>query len=469
MAASDDPRVVRRAQVVDLARAVPLGVLLPLEASLLITIALKHFDAPGIVKGCIAAANGVGLLASPFVTSAARRWRRPVAVPMAMLSGVGTLGFLLATNDSLVAYTIGCIVGIAMVNAMYPLVTVCYERNFPPRELGRRVGWGMSLKVLVSAAVGLGMGAYLSLHPERWWVVIGMGAMASFALVVLNPQVPSEPLPPVTGERSRWTPHFHLLKADRRLSLTLVAWMLMGFGNLMLLPLRVEYLANPQYGIAASTAMIAVITVVVPSIVRLISMPVFGWIFDRMSFFASRILVNVLFAVYVAAFFTGTSTAGLVLGAVVLGIGSAGGDLMWSLWVTKFAPPGRTADYMGLHTFFTGIRAVLAPIVGFAILGRVSLGAVALIAAALMVASALVLVPEARAERARRADAAGARRSRDVGEGRPGVGVLVAERPDEDALPPVRQGEVGALADGPLVGVVHDVLDGAGDIGGGRV
>ena len=406
MAASDDPRVVRRAQVVDLARSVPLGVLLPLETSLLVTIALKHFDAPGLVKGSIAAANGVGLLLTPFVTSVARRWGRPVMVPVAMLSVIGTLGFLAAMTDALPMYAIGSIVGIAMLNGMYPLVTVCYERNFPPRELGRRVGWGMSLKVLVSAVVGLGMGAYLSSNPDQWWVVIGMGALASAVLGVLHLQVPSEPLPKVAGETRAFLPHFHLLGEDRRLRLTLTAWMLMGFGNLMLLPLRVEYLANPEYGIVASTAKIAVITVVVPSIVRLVSMPLFGWIFDRLSFFASRIMVNVLFAIYVAAFFTGTSTAGLLFGAVVLGIGSAGGDLMWSLWVTKFAPAGRTADYMGLHTFFTGIRAVLAPIVGFVVLGRVSLTAVALIAAALMVAASLVLVPEARAERSARLAAA---------------------------------------------------------------
>jgi MFS family permease len=405
MTASGDPRVVRRAQIVDLARSVPLGVLLPLESSLLLIIAFKHFDAPDLVKGLIAAANGVGLLATPFITSMARRWQRPVMVPVAVLSAIGTVGFLAAMTGTLPMYAVGSIVGIAMVNGMFPLVTVCYERNFPARELGRRVGWGMSLKVLVSAVVGLGMGAFLSRHPDQWWVVVGMGALASVALVVLNLQVPSEPLPKVPGVRSNWLPHFHLLAEDRRLKLTLTAWMLMGFGNLMLLPLRVEYLANPQYGIAANAATIAVITVVVPSIARLLSMPLFGWIFDRMSFFASRILVNVLFAVYVAAFFTGTSMTGLLVGAVVLGIASAGGDLMWNLWVTKFAPAGRTADYMGLHTFFTGIRAVLAPVVGFAILGRVSLGAAAVVAATLMVASAAVLVPEARAERARMAAA----------------------------------------------------------------
>ena len=225
------------------------------------------------------------------------------------------------------------------------------------------------------------------------------GAVASVVLAALQAATPSQPLDRVDGERNRPWPHFHLVATDRRLRLTLGAWMLMGFGNLMLLPLRVEYLANPGYGIAADASLIALLTITVPSVCRLLSLPLFGVVFDRLSFFASRIAVNLLFALYVAAFFTGTSTAGLLVGAVVLGIASAGGDLMWSLWVIKFAPPDRVADYMGLHTFFTGVRAVLAPLIAFVVIQHVSLTAVAIAAAAMMVLSALVLLPEARAER----------------------------------------------------------------------
>jgi predicted MFS family arabinose efflux permease len=173
----------------------------------------------------------------------------------------------------------------------------------------------------------------------------------------------------------------------------------MGFGNLMLLPLRVEYLARPIYGIDADAAQITMLTVTVPSIVRLVCMPLFGNLFDRMSFFAARIMVNLLFALYVAAFFSGSSDLGLLLGAVAFGVGSAGGDLMWTLWVTKFAPPGRVADYMGLHTFFTGIRAVAAPLLGFLVIERFDLETVAWIAAGLIVVSSMVLLPEARLER----------------------------------------------------------------------
>jgi MFS family permease len=312
---------------------------------------------------------------------------------------VGAAGYVLGALGTLPLFVAGAVMGVAAPNAIYPLLTLTYERNFPAAERGRRVGWGMSLRVGVAAVVGLGVGALLRTRLELWWSLVLAGAVASVLLAALQAATPSQPLERVDGERNRPWPQFHLVATDRRLRLTLGAWMLMGFGNLMLLPLRVEYLANPKYGITADASLIALLTITVPSVCRLLSLPLFGVVFDRLSFFASRIAVNLLFALYVAAFFTGTSTAGLLVGAVVLGIASAGGDLMWSLWVIKFAPPDRVADYMGLHTFFTGVRAVLAPLIAFVVIQHVSLTAVAIAAAAMMVLSALVLLPEARAER----------------------------------------------------------------------
>jgi MFS family permease len=396
---SDDPAIVRRTQLIDLLRAVPMGVLLPLETSILLTIAIKQFDASALAKGVIAAAAGVGLLLSPVVTAAARRSGRPVMHIAATIAAIGAAGYVLGVLGALPMFVAGAVVGVAAPNAVFPLLTLTYERNFPAAERGRRVGWGMSLRVGVAAVVGLGVGALLRTRLELWWSLVLAGAVASVLLAALQAATPSQPLERVDGERNRPWPQFHLVATDRRLRLTLGAWMLMGFGNLMLLPLRVEYLANPKYGITADASLIALLTITVPSVCRLLSLPLFGVVFDRLSFFASRIAVNLLFALYVAAFFTGTSTAGLLVGAVVLGIASAGGDLMWSLWVIKFAPPDRVADYMGLHTFFTGVRAVLAPLIAFVVIQHVSLTAVAIAAAAMMVLSALVLLPEARAER----------------------------------------------------------------------
>ena len=402
-AISDDPAVVRRTQVIDLARSVPLGVILPLETSVLLTIAIKHFDAPGLAKGLIAAASGVGLLGSTVLTAFARRSRRPSMSIASIVIGAGAVGFALAATGSLVLYVVGVIVGLAAISLNLPLLAATYDRNFSAADRGRRVGRGLSVKVAVSAPLSIVMGAWLADHPGLWWVVVLAGAASAATLSVLNRRFPSEPLGAVAGRRAHPWPRFELLREDRRLGVILAAWMFMGFGNLMLLPLRIEFLAQPQYGIEASATTITVLTVAVPSLMRLLTSTFFGRVFDRMSVFSIRIGLNVLFIVSVATFFSGTSPIGLWIGSITLGLAFAGGDLMWMLWVTKFAPPGRVADYMGLHTFLTGLRTVAAPLFAYAVIEQISLGWVAVLGAGLMVVSSLILLPDAVAdERSRR-------------------------------------------------------------------
>ena len=90
------------------------------------------------------------------------------------------------------------------------------------------------------------------------------------------------------------------------------------------------------------------------------------------------------------------SLTGMICGAVVFGISNAGGDVAWSLWVTKFAPPDRVADYMAVHTFLTGVRGVLAPAVAFYAAGHWTMGALAALSSGLILAATLLLIPEIR-------------------------------------------------------------------------
>jgi MFS family permease len=393
-------KLTARTQTVDLFRSIPLGILLPLQSSVLLTIAIKQLGAPGWAKGLIAGASGIGMLATPFITAVARRLGHPVMLIAGAMCAFAGLGYLIAATGPLWAFVAGTMIAGAMQDAIVPLTTVTFERNYPSAELGKRVSVGMTVKVACAMATGLIIGRFLTNHLDLWWIVVLAGAVAAFMLAWLQTLMPSAPIARVPGTRNRPWPHFHLLAIDKQLRLTLSAWMLMGFGNLMLLPLRVEYLAQPKYGITANAGRIVMLTVTIPSLCRLLALPFFGWVFDRMSFFASRIALNILFAFYVAAFFTGNGGSGLIIGAVAFGVANAGGDLMWSLWVTKFAPRDRVADYMGLHTFFTGVRAVCAPIVAFAVIDHVPLKTVAIGAAMLMLVSAAMLFPEARSERA---------------------------------------------------------------------
>lgn len=143
-------------------------------------------------------------------------------------------------------------------------------------------------------------------------------------------------------------------------------------------------------------AEIALYTLVVPNLARLLMSPVWGRLFDRMNFFVLRCALNLGFALGIAAFFTSNTTPGLVLGAVVYGVSTAGGDVAWSLWTTKVAPPDRVADYMAVHTFLTGVRGVLAPMAAFWAVERLAPSQMGWAAALMIVAATALLLPEIR-------------------------------------------------------------------------
>jgi hypothetical protein len=158
--------------------------------------------------------------------------------------------------------------------------------------------------------------------------------------------------------------------------------------------MRVEYLGNPRYGLKKTAAEIALLTLVIPNGARLVMNPVWGWLFDRMNFFILRITLNLGFALGIAAFFTSETSSGLVAGSLIYGVSNAGGDVAWGLWVTKFAPASHVADYMAVHTFLTGVRGVLAPLIAFQVVQRSNPQTMGWIAGAMILAASAILVPE---------------------------------------------------------------------------
>ncbi|HEY5550953.1 MAG TPA: MFS transporter, partial [Opitutaceae bacterium] len=173
----------------------------------------------------------------------------------------------------------------------------------------------------------------------------------------------------------------------------LATWMLMGLGNLLIVPLRVEYMANATFGINASNADIALAVAIIPAVVRMLTTHAWGWLFDNYNFFVIRTVLNGLFLCAIMLFFTTTKLWVLMLGGGVFGLAMAGGNIAWNLWVTKFAPPERVSAYMSVHTFMTGFRGVVAPFIGFHLITHASAGAAAWISAGLIAASMILLGP----------------------------------------------------------------------------
>ncbi|MBI5773420.1 MAG: MFS transporter, partial [Verrucomicrobia bacterium] len=341
----------------------------------------------------LAAGGSFGLLVSPLLVARVEALGWPVALAASRLAAVGAVSFLaMAIFPVLPVFVIGSLLATASASAAIPLMTQVYQENYPERERGRRFSRTLMIRIGVAALFselgGRALAADMGWYRGLLLVVAGAFAFSSHCFG----KIPSRPL---QGSGST-----HPLRAlrhardDRLFRLTLITWMFMGMGNLMMYPLRVEYLANPKYGLALGVGEVALLVGVLPNAARLIMSPVWGWLFDHMNFFTLRLTLNLGFLVGILSFFMSESMTGLVLGAVIFGVSNAGGDVAWSLWVTKFAPPERVADYMSVHTFFTGVRGVLAPAIAFHALNTLTIAKLGWVSAGLIAVSILLLLPE---------------------------------------------------------------------------
>ncbi len=379
-------------------RALGGGLLETASTTFLLLIALRHYHADSISKAIVAGGGSAGLLLSPLLVyiSGKLHWRAATAATW--LSVIGAVGFLLAALlPWLPGFVTGSVLGMICLAMTIPMQTQISQDNYPVSERGYLFSRTVVLRILAAAVFSELIARALTDHFNRFPLLMLAYAGAMLASAYCFSRCPSRIIP--TEEGISPLQGLRVLKEDPQFRTTLIAWMFMGFANLMMLALRVEYLGNPVYGLTLTTGMIALMTSILPNIARMVMSPVWGKLFDRMNFFTLRIVLNIGFAIGIVTFYTGNSLPGLITGALIFGVSVAGGDVAWSLWVTKFAPPERVAEYMAVHTCLTGLRGIIAPLVGFLLLSHYSVHIMALFSGALILISCVILWPERKVAR----------------------------------------------------------------------
>jgi hypothetical protein len=382
-------------------RAVTLGVVETAAGTFLLLIAVKHFHSGATAKALLAASINIGLLLTPLVLHWTAKSRRRTSKVAAWICGAGSLGFYVAAlvPDETV-FVAGSVIAVVCTTSIIPLLTQIYQDNYPVEKRGTLYSQANIIRIAVAAGFAYIAGELLQTNMERyqWLMLVFAVGMTCSALCLYR--IPAQAI-----RRDAQHGPFHALRfirSDPIFRRTLLSWMVMGFANLVMVPLRIEYMANPQYGLFLTASMIALLNTTIPHMARLALSPLWGRLFDNANFFVMRIALNAGFCISILAFFTGDSTAGLITGSIIFGIAASGGDVAWALWVTKMAPPEHVADYMSVHTFFTGIRGVIAPIFAFHVLGSVSIAVLATGCSVLIVIASSLLIPEAlAAKRAR--------------------------------------------------------------------
>lgn len=374
-------------------RAVAGGILETAQVTFLLLIAERWFAADPGEKGIIQGASSAGLLLTPLLVSwaAGRGWNAGRAA--AVLFAAGAVGVLFAALwPALPIFLAGCGLAFLCAAATAPFIASIYSENYRAERRGDLFSRNIVVRILCSVAFAWVAGRVLEADPANFRGILGIYGLCLLLNAWCVWRLPVVPL--VNTEGRNPLRAFRWVRSDRLFRLTLISWMLMGFGNLVMFPLRVEYLANERYGLHLAATDIALFTTIIPNAARLAFTRVWGKLFDRMNFFILRILLNTGYMLGILSFFTGGSLTGLWAGSVLFGIANAGADLAWSLWVTKVAPPERVTDYMAVHTFLTGARGLVAPFAAFYCAAHFGVGPTAAGAAVLILAASLLLARE---------------------------------------------------------------------------
>ena len=379
-------------------RAVFTGVLETAQTTFLLLIAVRWFQAGPTAKALLVAGQSIGLICGPLVVNLTQRRRWPVAHAAGGIVALGAFGMAVAFAGAQLPFFIaGSMLATFAMAAIVPLMTQVFHENYPATSRGRLFSRAFMVRIAVAVVFSYIGGWVLARDMANFRWLLAAFTLALVAACFCLTRSPSLPL--AVSESSHPLRAFRHVRDDRLFRQLLISWMLMGFGNLITLPLRIEYLANPTHGVSLSNDQIAFVTGVVPNLARLVVTPFCGMAFDRMNFFTLRATLNVGFAISILAFFTSNTMPGLIAGAILFGVSVAGGDVAWSLWVTKLAPSRHVADYMSIHGMLTGVRGIIAPMVAFHAITHYSLVTVGWFCVGLILLGNLTLLPEILASR----------------------------------------------------------------------
>ena len=352
-------------------------------------IAIRHFEAPESIKAFIAGAGPIGFLLTPLTLFVvAKLGARPSKASAFMFLIAAGLIAGATLGQTLLLFTV-CIIGSQMASVQHgPLMVQVYTSNYAANERGRRVTTPLMLIAFSSMVLSWAGGELLDIDMTHYRYFFGVMAVAAVVCAWALQGIPSEPLS--TREVGNPWQNFSLIWKDRLFGYLLGSWMLLGLGNLIAIPIRMEYLANPDYGINASNKTIAILMVLVPSAARLLSTKLWGHFFDKLHFVSTRNLLNICFLISIGLFFFSTNMILLGIAMAFQGAAMGGGKIFWGLWVTKIAPKEKASSYMSIHMALTGLRGTLAPFIGYWILSGSSPMTVAFTGMGL-VATAMVL------------------------------------------------------------------------------
>jgi predicted MFS family arabinose efflux permease len=283
------------------------------------------------------------------------------------------------------------VAGTALGTVMSPAQTALVQQIYPPAERGRALGTVRIVGAVVGVALALLAGQILGwLSWRRVFPIAGLVGMAA-SLWQRRLPMPAQPL--VRDPRPALADAWRAVRDDHGYRRLLISAFVFGSGVWLMQPATPLLLADVVH---ASTAQVGVLAAAA-AIASIGGNLVWGRLVDgQRSLKALRVVYTVGTCVPVI-FALSAMRPSLVIGASVAeSLMATGLDLVWMLAVIEFAGPGRTAQYAAIASTLAGVRGVVGPLAGAALIETTGLHAVYVVAAALMATGTVLVWCQAR-------------------------------------------------------------------------
>lgn len=357
--------------------------------TLAILIAIRFHHAPSWIKSLIASGESIGRLITPLILYIGLL----IKVPTARLASIymlltGIFLVVVAFAPTTLIYASAMIMVYIFFTQPPQMMLHIYAHNYTDKERGGRVSNMFVISLIIGIISSFLFGKGLDSNIENYRLQFLIMAAASVISAYFLTKIPSIPLEK-TASGNVWQ-NISLVWKDKLFGLMILGYILLGIGTSMVVPIRIEFMANPKYGINASNLNITLINVVIQGASMILSTRIWGYIFDRCHFITTRLLVNACFIISFLTFFLSNNLYFMAASVAFNGFALAGGMIVWSLWVTKIAPKEISPAYMSTHVSFSGFKGLIAPTIAYGLLSITNPLTVGISAAILMLLSSLI-------------------------------------------------------------------------------
>ncbi len=334
---------------------------LTLEQSVFVLITISYFNASDFYKALVQTGVPIGRTLALFFLTYIVITKIKKTHLVAAINILVAVFLLLATfGDSVEAYVILATLAMIFFNFRSPIITSIHKDSYSKNKRARLFSVGHLISGIMILLFAGFVGYIVELDSSYFrYVLIFVSAIVALS-AWFTVQIPSSYLYPKKSKN--FLHEFRFIKEDRLFRGMLISWFILGLANLAAVAIQVAYMKETTF---LSDAQIVWLVSGCSALVNIIFMPLWARAFDKYNVLVIRIIANIMLLIGLVLFFMSDNLTVIIIGFIIRSIGLSSGTILWSLWVTRAASPKNTQSYMAIHSFFTGVRGIIAPFIGF--------------------------------------------------------------------------------------------------------